>query len=60
MKVAIVTGASKGIGRACAIKLAQDGMTVVVNYSRSDAEAEAVVEQIRVERSTFTASSFRI
>lgn len=48
-KVAVVTGASKGIGRACALRLAQDGMIVVVNYSRSDAEAEAVVEKIRSE-----------
>lgn len=46
-KVALVTGASKGIGRGCAIRLAKDGMTVIVNYSRSDAEAEAVVAEIK-------------
>ncbi|MCR4822907.1 MAG: 3-oxoacyl-ACP reductase FabG [Treponema sp.] len=47
MKVAIVTGSSKGIGKACAIRLAKDGFTVVVNYSRSEDEANAVVEQIK-------------
>ena len=47
MKVAIVTGSSKGIGKACAIRLAKDGYAVVVNYSRSDDEANAVVESIK-------------
>ena len=36
MKVAIVTGASRGIGRACAIKLGQVGYTVVINYASND------------------------
>lgn len=45
-KIAVVTGASKGIGRACALRLAKDGMTVVVNYSHSDAEAAKAVEEI--------------
>ena len=52
MKVAIVTGSSKGIGKACAIRLAKDGYTTVVNYSRSDDEANKVLEQIRRKAET--------
>lgn len=44
--VAIVTGASRGIGAAIALRLAKDGLAVVVNYAGSAAEAENVVRQI--------------
>lgn len=46
-KTAIVTGASRGIGAAIAIRLSQNGYNVVVNYARSAKEAEQVVAQIR-------------
>src|SRR6266581_4664048 len=45
-KVAIVTGASNGIGRAVVERLAQDGATVVVNYGKSADKAKTVVAGI--------------
>ncbi|ASC70273.1 3-oxoacyl-[acyl-carrier-protein] reductase [Halomicronema hongdechloris C2206] len=45
-QVAIITGASRGIGRAVAQTLAAEGAKVVVNYARSGDAAEAVVAQI--------------
>lgn len=46
-KVAIVTGASRGIGRAIALDLSANGAQVVINYNSSAAAAEAVVAEIQ-------------
>jgi 3-oxoacyl-[acyl-carrier protein] reductase len=46
-KTAIVTGSSRGIGRAVAIRLARDGFAVVVNYAGNAARAEEVVAEIK-------------
>ena len=46
-KIALVTGASRGLGRAIALRLAQEGAAVAVNYRERAAEAEAVAEEIR-------------
>jgi NAD(P)-dependent dehydrogenase (short-subunit alcohol dehydrogenase family) len=45
-QVAVVTGASRGLGRACAIELASVGAAVVVNYNTSPEPAAEVVKEI--------------
>ena len=50
-RVAVVTGSSRGIGRAIAIKLASLGAKVVVNYHTSEDAAQEVVEQIKANGS---------
>ena len=46
MSVAIVTGASRGIGKACAVALAKRGYDVAVNYVSNEAAAQAVVQEL--------------
>jgi 3-oxoacyl-[acyl-carrier protein] reductase len=46
-KTALITGASGGIGRSVALRLARDGFAVVVNYAGSTAKAEAVVHELK-------------
>ncbi|WP_295583480.1 elongation factor P 5-aminopentanone reductase [uncultured Oscillibacter sp.] len=48
-EIALVTGASRGIGRAIARELAREGRAVCVNYLARQAEAEALADQLRAE-----------
>lgn len=52
MKVALITGASKGIGKACAKRLSKDGFTVVINYSHSDEAAQKTLAEIEAAGGT--------
>ncbi|KAG0197280.1 hypothetical protein BGX28_009231 [Mortierella sp. GBA30] len=45
-RVAIVTGSSRGIGRAIALRLAQDGFNVVINYQSNVAKAQELIDEI--------------
>ena len=49
-RVALVTGATRGLGRAIARTLAREGADVAFNYTRADAEAATLVEEIRRRR----------
>ena len=55
-KVALVTGASRGIGKSIALSLGKLGAEVVVNYSSSDEKAQEVVENIR----SFGSKSYKL
>lgn len=46
-KLALVTGGSRGIGRACALKLAQAGYDVAINYAGNEEAANKTVEEIK-------------
>ncbi|MEX2245957.1 MAG: 3-oxoacyl-ACP reductase family protein [Dehalococcoidia bacterium] len=54
-RVAVVTGASRGIGRACAEELAREGAAIVANYHQSAGPAEELVQQIEAAGGRATA-----
>jgi 3-oxoacyl-[acyl-carrier protein] reductase len=54
-KVAVVTGASRGIGKATAMALGREGCSVVVNYNRNQEKARDVVDAIKSVKSRATA-----
>lgn len=45
-KVAIITGASRGIGRECARKLAKENIKVIANYNKSEKQAKELQEEL--------------
>jgi 3-oxoacyl-[acyl-carrier protein] reductase len=50
MKYALVTGGSRGIGRAVSVKLAEAGYSILINYKSNDAEANKTAEMVREKK----------
>lgn len=59
-KVALVTGSSRGIGRAIAIKLAECGATVIVNYANNEAEAQETLALMGAARKKSSIMRFNV
>ena len=49
-KVAIITGSSRGIGRAIALQLANDGFNITINYRNSLSEANKLLNEIKMTK----------
>ena len=47
MKYALITGASRGLGKAIAIRLAKDGFAVIINYQSNKEAAEDTLKQVQ-------------
>lgn len=60
MKYALVTGGSRGLGRAVSIRLAQMGLPVIVNYQSNQQAAEAVRDQIMAQGGDATLMRFNV
>ena len=56
-KVALVTGGSRGIGRAICLAFAEAGADILLNYARSDKQADEIKRQIEDRKSTRLNSS---
>ncbi len=56
-KTALVTGAARGFGRAAAIRLAAEGVNVIVNYRRSISDAQSVVDETETRRQIWLRAS---
>ena len=59
MKYALVTGGSRGIGRAVSCKLAEMGYFILINYQNNDAEAEKTLQLVQEKGSNGELMKFR-